>query len=68
MATVRPIPEGYNSVTPFLVLEGAHKAIEFYTRAFGATETGLPEGLYYSDFVAVDEDAAARLGVVAEAC
>ena len=34
----RKIPEGYHSVTPYLVVEGAAKAIDFYKRAFGATE------------------------------
>ena len=35
---VKPIPEGYNRVTPYLVVEGAAEAIEFYKRAFDATE------------------------------
>ena len=35
---VRPIPEGYHSVTPSLVVNGAAEAIAFYTRAFGAVE------------------------------
>jgi len=35
---VRPIPEGYHSVTPYLIVKGAAKAIEFYKQAFGATE------------------------------
>ena len=35
---VKPIPEGYHSVTPYLVVDGAAKAIEFYRNAFGATE------------------------------
>lgn len=33
-----PIPEGYHSVTPYLVVDDAKSAIDFYTRAFGATE------------------------------
>ncbi len=33
-----PIPAGYHSVTPYLVVEGAADAIEFYKKAFGATE------------------------------
>jgi PhnB protein len=37
-ATVQPIPEGYHSVTPYLAVDGAPGAIEFYKRAFGATE------------------------------
>jgi PhnB protein len=31
-----PIPEGYTSLTPFLVVDGAVKAIDFYTSVFGA--------------------------------
>lgn len=34
---VKPIPEGYTSLTPFLVVDGAAAAIEFYTSVFGAT-------------------------------
>ncbi len=36
--TVNPIPEGYHSVTPYLTVDGAGQAIEFYKKAFGATE------------------------------
>jgi len=35
--TVQPIPQGYTSLTPFLVVDGAAQAIEFYTSVFGAT-------------------------------
>ena len=35
---VNPIPEGYHSVTPYLTLNDAAAAIDFYVRAFGATE------------------------------
>ena len=35
---VKAIPEGYYSLTPYLVVKGAAEAIEFYTKAFGATE------------------------------
>jgi PhnB protein len=35
---VQPIPEGYHSVTPYLIVKGASSAIEFYQKAFGATE------------------------------
>jgi len=41
---VRPIPEGMHSVTPHLVCAGAAEAIEFYKRAFGATEAGRMPG------------------------
>jgi PhnB protein len=33
-----PIPAGFHSITPHLVIKGASEAIEFYKRAFGATE------------------------------
>ena len=35
---VKPIPEGYHSVTPYLIIRGATEAIEFYKKAFGAIE------------------------------
>ena len=34
----KPIPEGYHNVTPHLIIRGAADAIEFYKKAFGATE------------------------------
>ena len=37
-SAVKPIPEGYHTVTPYLIIKGAADAIEFYKRAFGATE------------------------------
>ena len=37
-ASVKPIPEGYHSVTPYLIVSDAAGAIEFYKKAFGATE------------------------------
>ena len=38
MAKVKPIPAGYHSVTPYLIIKGAADAIDFYKKAFGATE------------------------------
>ncbi len=35
---VKPIPEGYHSVTPYLILDDATRALEFYRKAFGAVE------------------------------
>src|SRR5712692_6768313 len=35
---VKPIPEGYHTVTPYLIVKGAAGAIDFYKQAFGATE------------------------------
>ena len=34
--STQPIPEGYTSLTPFLVIDGAAAAIDFYTSVFGA--------------------------------
>ena len=36
--SVSPIPEGYHSVTPYLLVDGAAEAILFYERALGAKE------------------------------
>jgi PhnB protein len=38
MSKIHHIPKGYNSVTPYLVVKGAAKAIEYYKNVFGATE------------------------------
>lgn len=35
---VNPIPEGYHTLTPYLAVEDAARAIDFYQEAFGATE------------------------------
>jgi len=35
---VHHIPQGYNSVTPYLIVKGATKAIDYYKKIFGATE------------------------------
>ncbi|MBR0672675.1 VOC family protein [Neoroseomonas soli] len=45
--TVSPIPAGYRSVTPYLCVDGAARAIEFYVKVFGAKERmrlTTPEG------------------------
>jgi PhnB protein len=42
MAT-RPIPEGYHTLTAYLVVDDAARAIEYYARAFGAKELGRME-------------------------
>src|SRR5215208_7631538 len=36
----KAIPEGYTTVTPYLTVDDGNAAIEFYKRAFGATERG----------------------------
>ena len=38
MANVKPIPDGYPQVTPYLIVDGANAAIDFYSKIFGATE------------------------------
>lgn len=35
---VNPIPEGYHTATPYLIVRDAAAALEFYKKAFGATE------------------------------
>ena len=41
---VKPIPEGYHTVTPYLTVNDGAKAIEFYKRAFGAQERSRMAG------------------------
>jgi PhnB protein len=36
---VNPIPQGYHTVTPSLVVRGAEQALDFYRKAFNAEET-----------------------------
>jgi PhnB protein len=36
--TVKPVPDGYHTATPYLVVDRAAKALDFYARAFGAAE------------------------------
>ena len=42
--SVKPIPEGYHTLTPFLTVRNAERAIEFYKQAFGAQERGVAKG------------------------
>ena len=35
---VQPVPKGYNAVTPYLAIQGAAQAIDFYKKVFGAME------------------------------
>ena len=44
---VKPVPEGFHTVTPYLICDGASQAIEFYKKAFGAVEAvrmAMPNG------------------------
>ena len=46
-AAARPIPRGYEGVTPYLIVKGAAAAIEFYKKALGAAELyrlPMPDG------------------------
>jgi PhnB protein len=46
-AKTKAIPDGYRTVTPYLIIAGAAKALEFYKQAFGAKEImrmGGPDG------------------------
>jgi PhnB protein len=40
----KPIPEGYHTVTPYLIVKGAARALEFYKKAFNATELFRMDG------------------------
>jgi PhnB protein len=44
MPAVKPIPDGYRSVTPYLIFSGAGEAIAFYKRALGAEEVMRMDG------------------------
>src|SRR5689334_2088746 len=46
-SNVKPIPDGFHTITPHLVVKGAAQAIEFYKKAFGAevlTQVPGPDG------------------------
>ena len=45
--SVRPIPEGFHTIVPNMIVQGAEKAVEFYKKAFGAEEimcVTMPDG------------------------
>jgi PhnB protein len=44
MAKVRPIPEGHHTVVPYLTLNNAEAALDFYKKAFGAVEVARMAG------------------------
>jgi PhnB protein len=44
MSKVPYIPKGYNTITPYLVIKGAAKAIDYYKSVFGATVTVRMDG------------------------
>ena len=76
MGTVKPIPEGYHSITPYLYVKGAAKALDFYGKAFGAkerTRMDMPDGtvghaeIQIGDSVLMLADAPARADSRADA-
>ena len=42
--SVKPIPDGYHTLTPYMTVRDAARAIEFYKQAFGAKERGVMNG------------------------
>jgi PhnB protein len=44
MSKVSHIPQGYNSITPYLIIKGAAQAIEYYKNVFNATEVLRMDG------------------------
>jgi PhnB protein len=45
--SISPIPEGFHTITPNIIIDGVEKAIEFYKQAFGAEEKWrltMPDG------------------------
>lgn len=42
--TAKAIPEGYHTLTPYMTVRDAARAIEFYKQAFGAEEKGVMKG------------------------
>jgi len=72
MANVKAIPEGYPRVSPYLCVDGASAAIEFYERVFGAKERARmaqPDGkvghaeLEFGDSVVMLSDEYPEMGV-----
>lgn len=44
MSNVQPIPEGFTTLTPYLIVDGAEAAIELYQKGLGATVLGVVKG------------------------
>jgi PhnB protein len=42
--SAKPVPEGYHTLTPYMTVRDAARAIEFYKSAFGAIEKGVMKG------------------------
>jgi uncharacterized glyoxalase superfamily protein PhnB len=41
---VQAVPQGYHTITPYMTVRDAARAIEFYKQAFGAVEKGVMKG------------------------
>jgi len=72
MGDVKAIPDGYQRVTPYLCVDGASAAIEFYGKVFGATERmrmPMPDGrvghaeLQIGDSVVMLSDESPEMGM-----
>jgi PhnB protein len=63
---IKPVPEGYHTVTPYLIVENAGALLEFVRRAFGATvneEHRGPDGeIVHADFTIGDSHVMAAQG------
>lgn len=62
--TVKAIPDQYRSATPYIICRGAAQAIEFYQKAFGATEMfrlGAPGGKIGHAEIRIGKDAIVML-------
>jgi PhnB protein len=73
MSPVKPIPDGYPRVSPYLVVDDGAKAIDFYTQVLGATERmrmGAPGGkvghaeLEFGDSIIMLADEFPEMGAV----
>ncbi len=73
---VKPVPEGYHHVTPYLVIKGAAAAIDFYKKAFAAVEVmrmPQPDGrighaeLKFGDSFVMLADEFPEMGIVSPA-
>ena len=53
---VKPIPEGYHTVTPILSIKGAAEALDFYKQAFGAKLIRPVQNQFYGDRTGSIED------------
>ena len=49
MSKVNPIPKGYHTVTPYLLVKGAAKQIEFLKKTFGAKSLMKPADQFWGD-------------------